>query len=45
VFHTVVCDLPGIKYPILQGAMEGGGDGESLIGLARTLVIDNNHGL
>ena len=25
VFHTVICDLLGIKYPILQGAMQGGG--------------------
>jgi len=25
VFHTVVCDLLGIRYPILQGAMQGGG--------------------
>ena len=25
MFHTVICDLLGIKYPILQGAMQGGG--------------------
>jgi enoyl-[acyl-carrier protein] reductase II len=25
VFHTVICDLLGIKFPILQGAMQGGG--------------------
>src|SRR4029450_10884885 len=25
VFHTVIGDLLGIKYPILQGAMQGGG--------------------
>jgi enoyl-[acyl-carrier protein] reductase II len=25
VFHTVICDLLGIRYPILQGAMQGGG--------------------
>jgi enoyl-[acyl-carrier protein] reductase II len=25
VFHTAVCDLLGIRYPILQGAMQGGG--------------------
>ena len=24
-FHTVVCDLLQIRYPILQGAMQGGG--------------------
>jgi enoyl-[acyl-carrier protein] reductase II len=24
-FHTVVCDLLGIRHPILQGAMQGGG--------------------
>jgi NAD(P)H-dependent flavin oxidoreductase YrpB (nitropropane dioxygenase family) len=24
VFHTVICDLLGIRYPILQGAMQGG---------------------
>lgn len=26
MFHTVICDLLGIRYPILQGAMQGGGD-------------------
>lgn len=25
MFHTIVCDLLGIHYPILQGAMQGGG--------------------
>ncbi|MBI2736816.1 MAG: nitronate monooxygenase [Rhodospirillales bacterium] len=25
MFHTVICDLLRIKYPILQGAMQGGG--------------------
>lgn len=25
MFHTVVCDLLRIRYPILQGAMQGGG--------------------
>ncbi len=25
MFHTAVCDLLGIRYPILQGAMQGGG--------------------
>ncbi len=25
MFYTVVCDLLGIKYPVLQGAMQGGG--------------------
>jgi enoyl-[acyl-carrier protein] reductase II len=25
VFHTVLCDLLGIRYPILQGAMQGAG--------------------
>jgi enoyl-[acyl-carrier protein] reductase II len=25
VFHTVICDLLGIRHPILQGAMQGGG--------------------
>ncbi len=25
MFHTVICDLLGIRYPILQGAMQGGG--------------------
>ncbi len=23
MFHTVICDMLGIKYPILQGAMSG----------------------
>ena len=30
MFHTVICDLLGIRYPILQGAMQGGG-GVSLV--------------
>jgi enoyl-[acyl-carrier protein] reductase II len=25
MFHTVICDLLGIRYPILQGAMQGDG--------------------
>ncbi len=25
MFHTAVCDLLNIKYPLLQGAMQGGG--------------------
>lgn len=25
MFHTIVCDLLQIRYPILQGAMQGGG--------------------
>lgn len=25
MFHTVVCDLLSLRYPILQGAMQGGG--------------------
>lgn len=25
MFHTVICDLLNIRYPILQGAMQGGG--------------------
>jgi len=25
MFHTLICDLLGIRYPILQGAMQGGG--------------------
>jgi len=25
MFHTVICDLLSIRYPILQGAMQGGG--------------------
>lgn len=28
LFHTVICDLLGIRYPILQGAMQGGGGAE-----------------
>ncbi len=28
MFHTVICDLLGIRYPILQGAMQGGGGAE-----------------
>lgn len=26
MFHTAICDLLGIEVPILQGAMQGGGD-------------------
>ena len=25
MFHTVICDLLGIRYPILMGAMQGAG--------------------
>jgi enoyl-[acyl-carrier protein] reductase II len=25
MFHTIICDLLNIRYPILQGAMQGGG--------------------
>ena len=25
MFHTVICDLLAIRYPVLQGAMQGGG--------------------
>ena len=25
MFHTIICDMLGIKIPILQGAMQGGG--------------------
>ena len=28
MFHTVICDLLEIKYPLLQGAMQGGGGPE-----------------
>jgi len=28
MFHTVICDMLGIRYPILQGAMQGGGGPE-----------------
>ena len=28
MFHTVVCDLLEIRYPLLQGAMQGGGGPE-----------------
>ena len=28
MFHTAVCDLLNIKYPLLQGAMQGGGGPE-----------------
>jgi enoyl-[acyl-carrier protein] reductase II len=28
MFHTVVCDLLNIRYPLLQGAMQGGGGPE-----------------
>jgi enoyl-[acyl-carrier protein] reductase II len=28
MFHTIICDMLGIRYPILQGAMQGGGGPE-----------------
>ena len=28
MFHTVICDMLDIRYPILQGAMQGGGGPE-----------------
>jgi len=28
MFHTVVCDLQNIRYPLFQGAMQGGGGPE-----------------
>ncbi|MEL0111269.1 MAG: nitronate monooxygenase [Rickettsiales bacterium] len=28
MFHTVICDLLNIRYPLLQGAMQGGGGPE-----------------
>jgi enoyl-[acyl-carrier protein] reductase II len=28
MFHTVICDMLGIRYPLFQGAMQGGGGPE-----------------
>lgn len=39
MFHTVVCDLLGIRYPILQGAMQGGG------GVELVAAVSNAGGL
>ena len=34
MFHTVICDLLGIRYPILQGAMQGGGGVELVVAVS-----------
>ena len=34
MFHTAVCDLLGIRYPILQGAMQGGGGVDLVVAMA-----------
>ena len=39
MFHTAVCDLLGIRYPILQGAMQGGG------GVELVAAVSNAGGL
>lgn len=39
MFHTVICDLLGIKAPILQGAMQGGG------GVELVAAVSNAGGL
>jgi enoyl-[acyl-carrier protein] reductase II len=39
MFHTVICDMLGIRYPILQGAMQGGG------GPALVAAVSNAGGL
>ena len=36
MFHTVICDLLGIRYPILQGAMQGGGGVELVAAVSET---------
>ena len=38
-FHTVICDMLGIRYPILQGAMQGGG------GVELVAAVSNAGGL
>ncbi|MFT5508244.1 MAG: enoyl-[acyl-carrier protein] reductase II [Hyphomicrobiaceae bacterium] len=39
MFHTEICDLLGIELPILQGAMQGGGD------VALVAAVSNAGGL
>lgn len=39
MFHTIICDLLGIRYPILQGAMQGGG------GIELVAAVSNAGGL
>ncbi len=39
MFHTAVCDLLSIRYPILQGAMQGGG------GVELVAAVSNAGGL
>ena len=39
MFHTAVCDLLNIRYPILQGAMQGGG------GVELVAAVSNAGGL
>jgi enoyl-[acyl-carrier protein] reductase II len=36
MFHTVICDLLDIRYPILQGAMQGGGGVELVAAVSDT---------
>ncbi|MCG8547017.1 MAG: nitronate monooxygenase [Alphaproteobacteria bacterium] len=39
MYHTVICDMLGIRYPILQGAMQGGG------GVELVAAVSNAGGL
>ena len=39
MFHTAVCDLLNIRYPLLQGAMQGGG------GVELVAAVSNAGGL
>ena len=39
MFHTRLCDLLSIRYPILQGAMQGATPEQLLEGLAATLAM------
>ena len=39
MFHTAVCDLLNIRYPLLQGAMQGGG------GIELVAAVSNAGGL
>lgn len=39
MFHNVICDLLGIDVPILQGAMQGGGEVELVAAVSNAGVL------
>ena len=39
MFHTAVCDLLNIRYPLLQGEMQGGGGVELVAAVSDAGVL------